>query len=57
MWFLSLAVAALLVIYDVLDALIDPLSWPIDRWPLAAVALLLVIGLGTVLRVLVSDEE
>ena len=55
MWFVSLAVVTLLIIYDVLDALIDPFVEA--DWPIAVIALLLVVGLGTVLGILVSDDE
>jgi hypothetical protein len=55
MWFVSLTIVTLLRIYDVLDALADPF---IDAdWPIAVIAILLVIGLGTILGILISDDE
>ena len=54
-WFASLAVVSLLIVYDVLDALVDPF---IDAdWPIAVIAILLVVGLATVLGILISDDE
>jgi hypothetical protein len=55
MWFASLAVVTLLIIYDVLDALVDPFIEA--DWPVAVIAILLVIGLATLLGILISDEE
>jgi hypothetical protein len=55
LWLASLIVVAFLVIFDVLDAIVDPF---IDAdWPVAAMAVLLVIGLGTFLSILVADDE
>lgn len=55
MWFASLALVTLLIIYDVLDALVDPFIEA--DWPIAVIAILLVIGLATVLGILISDDE
>jgi peptidoglycan/LPS O-acetylase OafA/YrhL len=54
MWFASLAVVTALILYDVLDVLVDPFIK--SDWPVAAIAMLLVIGLATVLGILISDE-
>lgn len=54
-WFVSLTLVTLLVIYDVLDVLVDPF---IDAdWPIAVIAALLVITLATLLGILISDDE
>jgi hypothetical protein len=55
MWLLSFTVVTLLLIYDVLDALLDPFI--AADWPIAVAAVLLVIGLGTLLGILISDDE
>jgi peptidoglycan/LPS O-acetylase OafA/YrhL len=55
MWFVSLGVVAVLVVYDVLDALVDPFIEA--DWPIAVIAILLVIGLATLLGILISDDE
>ena len=55
MWLLSLTVVTVLLIYDVLDALLDPFMTA--DWPIGVVAVLLVVGLGTLLGVLISDDE
>jgi hypothetical protein len=54
-WFASLAIVALLVTYDVLDAAIDPFI--AADWPVVIVAVLLVAGLGSLLSILISDDE
>jgi len=54
-WFASLTVVALLIIYDVLDAIIDPFVKA--DWPVAVVAILLVAGLGGFLTILIADDE
>lgn len=54
-WFLSLAIVAMLVVYDVLDAMIDPFMEA--DWPVMIVAILLVAGLGHLLSILISDDE
>lgn len=55
MWLGSLTVVSFLIIYDVLDALIDPFMRA--DWPVAIVALLLVLWLQDVLAILVFDDE
>ena len=55
MWFVSLTIVTLLIIYDVLDALIDPFVEA--DWPVAIIALLLVVGLGTMMGILISDDD
>lgn len=55
MWIASLIVVTFLIFFDVLDAIVDPF---IDAdWPVAVIAVLLVIGLGTFLSILVADDE
>jgi hypothetical protein len=54
-WLASLTVVTFLIIYDVLDALIDPFIEA--DWPVAVVAILLVLGLGSLLGALISDDE
>jgi drug/metabolite transporter (DMT)-like permease len=51
----ALVAAALLVVYDLLDAVMDMLVEA--DWPVAIVSAVLVLMLGTVMTVLVSDEE
>ena len=55
MWLLSFTVVTLLLIYDVLDALLDPFI--AADWPIVVAAVLLVIGLGTLMGILISDDE
>jgi len=55
MWLASLAVVTLLIIYDLLDAMLDPFLEA--DWLIAVVAGLLVIGLGSLLGVLISEED
>ena len=54
-WLISLGLISLLVIYDFLDAMMDLLVEA--DWPVAVVSALLVLMLGIVMTVLVSDEE
>jgi hypothetical protein len=54
-WLVSLAIVAMLVVYDVLDAIIDPFFQA--DWLIIIVAILLVAGLGHLLSVLISDDE
>ena len=54
-WFVSLALMALLIIYDVLDALVDPFM--AADWPIAVIAIVLVVGLWTLLGFEISDDE
>ena len=54
-WFASLAIVTLLIIYDVLDALIDPFMEA--DWPIIVVAIVLVAGLGVLLIALISDDD
>lgn len=55
LWLVSLAVVTLLLVYDALDAIIDPFVEA--DWPVAVVAIVLVVGLGSLLGILISDNE
>jgi hypothetical protein len=53
-WLASLTLTSFLIIYDLLDALFDPLTRP--DWPVAVVAVLLVLSLESMLVILVFGE-
>jgi peptidoglycan/LPS O-acetylase OafA/YrhL len=55
MWLLSLSIVTLLLIYDVLDALLDPFMQA--DWPIGVVAIVLVVAIGVLLDILISDDE
>lgn len=54
-WFLTLPVAGFLVLYDLLDSLLDP--YVSADWPVAGVSFLLVLLIEAVLLAAMSDEE
>lgn len=54
-WFGALVVTAFLSLYNVLDAILDPVIH--TDWPIAGLAIALILGLAAVLAVLVSDED
>ena len=53
-WCGSVLVSAFLIIYDLLDALLDPLIYA--DWPIAIFAIAVVIGVAAVVLVRVTDE-
>lgn len=54
-WFASLAIVTLLLIYDVLDAIIDPFI--AADWPISVVAIAVVASLGSLLSSLISEDD
>ena len=53
-WFGSVLVSAFLIIYDVVDAILDPIVHA--DWPIAIFAIAMVIGVAAVVLVRVTDE-
>lgn len=54
-WFGTVLVSAFLILYDVLDAILDPLIYA--DWPIAGVAIAVVMGLTAALFVMVTDDD
>jgi hypothetical protein len=54
-WFLTLPVAGFLVLYDLIDSLLDP--YVNADWPIAGVSFLLVLLLEAVLLAAMNDED
>ena len=54
-WFGAVLVAAFLILYNVLDAILDPLIRA--DWPIAGLSIALILGLETALTIIVSNDD